>query len=390
MRVNSLLLYDLIADKMTDKDFLSKISLRRRKNLQNKILEWYLSNKRDLPWRKSSEPYRIWISEIMLQQTQVIKVIEYYEPFLKKFKTVHKLADASLDEVLKAWEGMGYYTRARNLHKASKYISANLNGKIPDSYERLLQIPGIGPYTAAAIASIAFNMNHAVVDGNVERVLSRIFAIDIFPKSTEGKKLFSTIAQIFLLQGKARHWNQALMELGALICTPGKPNCTTCPTQKYCCAYQKFDDPSCLPVRPVRPPRPHHSVAAGLVWNHGRLLIAQRKEQGLLGGLWEFPGGKIDAQEKQTQALQRILQQKVSIKVKDKKPFLVVEHGFTHFKMTIYVYHCEYKKSLSVQNSPDTNYERWKWIYPSEFKLYAFSAAHRRIINEIIKTFKSQ
>jgi A/G-specific adenine glycosylase len=225
------------------------------------------------------------------------------------------LATAALDDVLKAWEGMGYYARARNLHKASKHVVQHLQGKFPADYAQLLQIPGIGPYTAAAVASIAFNLDHAVLDGNVERVLSRVFRIELPPKSPAARPVFQKSAGDLLLRGQARHWNQALMELGALICTPKNPRCEECPAQNYCRAHLELDDPAQLPRRLDKAPRPHRHVTVGLIWKKQRLLIDQRPENGLLGGLWEFPGGKIEPGESPPAALRREIREELAIDI---------------------------------------------------------------------------
>ena len=365
---------------------LDRISLRRRKNLQRKILHWYRRNRRALPWRETREAYRIWVSEVMLQQTQTVKVLTYYERFLREFPDLRSLANASLDDVLKAWEGMGYYARARNLHKAAQFVVASCSGKMPREYEQLLAIPGIGPYTAAAVSSIAFNRDHAVVDGNVERVLSRIFAIDVPPKTSTGKALFRAVAVAFLLAGKARDWNQALMELGALICSPANPSCSSCPAQAYCIAHTHRLQFATLPARLPSRPRPHREVVIGLIWKDGQLLIDQRRPQGLLGGLWEFPGGKIETGETHTHALRREIREELDIEIEVGAAYMQVEHGFTHFTVTLHVYHCRYQ--TGVPKARDC--QQWKWVSPEELQRYAFPAANRRIITRILNDQRQQ
>jgi len=356
------------------------LSLSRRRSLQKKLLAWYQAEHRDLPWRRTREPYCIWVSEVMLQQTQTVKVLEYYERFLKRFPKSAALAAASQDDVLKAWEGMGYYARARNLHRAAKYVCENLSGRLPRDYDKLLQIPGIGPYTAAAVASIAFNRDHAVVDGNVERVLSRWFLIQQPPKATETKKLLCELAQKLLAKGQARYWNQAVMELGARICAPRSPKCEICVARRYCRAFQELDDPAQLPVKMPRKELPHHQIAVGLVWNKGRLLIDQRKNDGLLGGLWEFPGGKIELGETPAQALRREIRKELDVEVEVCDFYATVEHAYTHLRVTLNVYHCLYQngapKTLGCQN--------WRWVEPAELRQFAFPNANRRIIDRLL------
>jgi len=358
-----------------------ELSSRRQKNLQFRLLRWYAAAQRKLPWRKTRDAYGIWVSEVMLQQTQTAKVLYYYERFLQQFPSVLALATARLDEVLKAWEGMGYYARARNLHKAAQHLVRHWHGNLPSHYSQLLQIHGIGPYTAAAVASIAFNRNHAVVDGNVERVLSRIFLIHLVPKSSAGKKVFQQCAENFLWHGRARVWNQALMELGALVCTPKNPHCEACPAQNYCRAHLELDNPAVMPQRVRAAPRPHHHIAVGVIRKNRRLLIDQRPENGLLGGLWEFPGGKIEAGETPERALRREIYEELALEVAVGKKLMEIEHGYTHYSITLHVYHCHY-----VRGTPQARgCQAWKWVQKHELKKFAFPTVNRKIIDALLQ-----
>lgn len=315
----------------------------------------------------------------MLQQTQTVKVLQYFEPFLRRFPTLAALARAKRDDVLKAWEGMGYYARARNLHRAAQQIVLEHHGKFPKTYSQLLEINGVGPYTAAAIASIAFDLDHAVLDGNVERVLSRIFLVFLPPKGAAAKRAFQELATDFLLTGRARDWNQALMELGALLCTPKQPDCASCPAQRHCRAYNELDNPDLLPVRLSKPPRPHYNVAVGLIWKGARLLIDQRKEDALLGGLWEFPGGKIAPSETHAQALRREVREELAIEIEVDKFFMKIDHGFTHFRVTLHVYHCHFTTGTPLA----LGCQKWRWVLPEELEQFAFPTANRRIVSAL-------
>ncbi|MBN2982052.1 MULTISPECIES: A/G-specific adenine glycosylase [Cohnella] len=254
------------------------------------LLEWYRSQKRDLPWRRSRDPYRIWISEIMLQQTRVDTVIPYYNRFVERFPTVRELAEAPEEDVLKLWEGLGYYSRARNLQAAAKQVTELYGGSIPDDKEAVSGLKGVGPYTLGAIMSIAFNRPVPAVDGNVMRVLSRFFCIDddIARPATRGK--MEVLAEELIPEGEAGEFNQALMELGALVCTPRSPHCLTCPVME-CCAGRLAGRETELPVKSkAKPPKPQHRLAVLAVRpDDGRVLVRQRPEQGLLAKLWELP-----------------------------------------------------------------------------------------------------
>ncbi|MDF2449665.1 MAG: adenine glycosylase [Bacteroidota bacterium] len=216
--------------------------------VSKRLISWYKKNKRDLPWRETSDPYRIWLSEIILQQTQVIQGLSYYERFIAHFPTVKDLAHAPEDKVMKLWQGLGYYSRARNLHATAKKIDSAFHGKFPDNFESIKDLKGIGDYTAAAIASFAFDLPYAVVDGNVSRVLSRLFDIDTPVNSSRGKKEFQLLADELLNHAHPAQHNSAMMEFGALLCRPQNPKCETCPVQEFCLAYQH----KTIALRPVK------------------------------------------------------------------------------------------------------------------------------------------
>src|SRR3989344_2203951 len=340
---------------------------------QTSLLSWYHKNKRDLPWRRTSDPYKIWISEVILQQTRIDQGTPYYERFVKRFPAVESLAKASLDEVLKVWEGLGYYTRARNLHKAAQEIVEKYNGKIPEDSDSVLKLPGFGPYTAAAVLSIAYNKDHALVDGNVIRVLTRLFAIRKDSKEATTKKELWKTAQELLPPGKARDYNQALMELGALVCTPTNPSCTTCPVSSLCQAYQ-LGIQNQLPIKSPKKEKPHYDIAVGVVEKNGKVLLIQRPEKGLLGGMWEFPGGR---REKETLArcCQREIQQKTGLTVyAEAKPLCVVEHVYSHFSITLYAYPCRVVKGETLKKQA-------KWIPIKELFKRAIHTSNLKVMD---------
>jgi A/G-specific adenine glycosylase len=347
----------------------------RIKLIQRKLLSWYKKYQRDLPWRQSRDPYAIWVSEIMLQQTQVITVKPYYKRFLKKFPTVKKLANAKLDDVYKLWEGLGYYTRARNLHKASQQIVAEHDGNLPQTIDALKKLPGIGPYTAGAIASIAFDLDEPVLDGNVVRVLCRLFKIQTNPKETATLKKLWSLARKMTPTGKASFFNQALMDLGATTCTPRKAQCETCPLQTLCQA-KKQNLVDQLPLKIKRPPVPHYNIGVAVIWKKGEILIDKRKPDGLLGGLWEFPGGKQKKNEKIQTTITREVKEELNINVTVADHLITVKHAYSHFKITLHVYQCRYRSGRPTA----IGCTAFKWITPDKLKDYAFPSANQKII----------
>lgn len=351
------------------------------KNIGKRLLTWYHANKRDMPWRQTKDPYCILLSEFMLQQTQVDTVIPYYHRFLKAFPTVHDLADAPQDKILKIWEGLGYYARARNLHKAAQVISTEFAGQVPNTYDTLKALPGFGPYTTAAVLSIAYNKDHAVLDGNVIRVLTRLFNIREDVTQNTVKKRLWEIAESLLVKGQAGDYNQAMMELGATLCTPKSPNCTQCPLAKMCTAYQANEHES-LPIKAKKKPRPHHILAAGIVWHQNKVLITQRPQNGLLGGLWEFPAGTQQPKETLQETCQRGLQEAVGIHVQIQDRFRTVKHAFTHFGITIHAFQCQYVSGNPKARSCD----QWTWASLDELSSYAFSRTSRKLADILQKS----
>ena len=354
---------------------LPKLKKTQIRAFQRELLAWYKNEFRLMPWRRTKNPYRIWVSEIMLQQTQVKKVIPYFESFVQKFPTIETLAHSELADVLKAWEGLGYYARARNLHKAAREIVSNHNKKLPTDFDELKKLPGIGSYTAAAISSIVAGNPIPVLDGNVTRVLSRLVCLDKNPKSGEGHQALQRLAGELLYYDAPGTYNQALMELGAILCTPVKPKCPSCPVRKMCQAWQTGRQLQ-YPIKTPKKQRPHFTIGAGIIWKEDEILIARRHENGLLGGLWEFPGGKQQDSETIEQTVQREIKEEVDVTVRVDSLLTVVKHQYSHFKITLHAYHCTY-----VTGSPKAlGCAAWQWVKKEDLKNHAFPRANGKIL----------
>jgi A/G-specific adenine glycosylase len=350
------------------------------------LIAWYRQSGRDLPWRQTKDPYRIWLSEIMLQQTQVTTVIPYYEKFLALFPTVQHLAEAPNEVVLKAWEGLGYYARCRNLHQAAKHIVTERAGVFPDTLETMNALPGVGQSTAGAILTFSQAQRHPILDGNVKRVLSRLFneAGDLSQKDVTARMWAwsaGLLSEAALGTDEPFDYNQAIMELGATCCTPKAPNCLICPVQSFCDAFQAGTQNE-LPTKGEKKTIPHHVIAVGVIWDGENILIQRRPEKGLLGGLWEFPGGKQEPDEALKETVRREIQEELGIQVKvATKAFTVVKHAYTHFKITLYAYHCQYQTGTPEPKAADA----WQWIPWQEVRQFAFPKANVRVLDALEK-----
>jgi A/G-specific adenine glycosylase len=311
-----------------------------RKTCVDRLLDWYSQNARQLPWRRSRDPYAVWVSEMMLQQTRVETVIPYYERWMERFPTVQDLAQASLDDVLSHWEGLGYYSRARSLHRAARQVVEQHGGVIPSTLEDLRKLPGIGPYTAGAIASIAFEADTPALDGNIRRVLSRLFDVSIPARSPEGERILWDLAAEHLPAGRAGEYNQALMDLGAQICIPRNPRCLVCPVNIDCLAFKRGVQNQ-RPVLQKLQQTPHYIVTAAVIWTEGKVLIARRPVTGLLGGMWEFPGGKQQEGEDLPTCLQREIREELGAEIEVGPELGVYRHAYTHFSVTLHAFECK-------------------------------------------------
>lgn len=350
--------------------------------IRNPLLTWFRAEARDLPWRKSRDPYHIWLSEILLQQTRVDQGLPYYERFLAALPTIVALANASEDEVLKLWEGLGYYTRARNLHKAARQVMEQHGGCLPDRAEVLQLLPGVGRYTAGAIASIAFGERVPVVDGNVKRVLTRLFNIAQPIEDTATDKKLWAIADALVPPSDPGDFNQGMMELGARICTPKKPDCASCPLVNECAAYKR----NVQEKRPVRKPKkavPHKEIVVAVIERDGLYLIGKRGPDGMLAGLWEFPGGKLEAGESHQEALIRECAEELGVAVSVKGMIASVRHAYTHLKVTLNVYRCTILKGKPRSKV----HTELQWVAPADFDVYAFPKANHKFL-DLLRPFE--
>ncbi|MFT3707800.1 MAG: A/G-specific adenine glycosylase [Archangium sp.] len=336
--------------------------------MRTELLAWFDQHQRDLPWRRTKDPYGIWVSEVMLQQTQVDRVIGYWAKFLERFPTVKKLAAAELADVLSMWTGLGYYSRARNLHRAAQEIVARFDGKVPGDLDSLLSLPGFGRYTAGAVASIAFELETPLVDGNVARVLSRVFEIDGQPgEKTREAALWARAGELVKGQ-RPGDLNQALMELGATVCVPQNPLCLICPVRAKCKALAKGRVDELPPPRKATR-RKKLELAVALARKGKSVLLARREEKGLFGGLWELPctEGTLEA----------LLGKRATVGPE----MIVIERTLTHRDLFLHVHPVKLGARLG---KPPTGYLEWKWVPIEERKTLGMSSAMSAVIDEAI------
>jgi len=345
------------------------------KRVRGALLKWYRANRRDLPWRRTRDPYAIWVSETMLQQTRVDTVVPYYERFLERFPDVQSLASADMDDVLGAWAGLGYYSRARNLKAAAREIADTHGGRIPDDADGLRALPGIGRYTAGAVASIAFDRPEPVVDGNVARVLSRLLGIREDIKRPQVEKRLWEAAATLARGPRPGNLNQALMELGALVCTPAEPRCLACPLALHCDAHRRGDAAS-LPKKQRKPAARRIEAAAGWVLRRGKVLAVRRPPTGLLGGLWELPGGDLERREDPADGLVRNLRQRVGLAVAHTEYAGAVEHLFTHRRLRLHLFRCDPPKGRTRLDGFDAH----RWLAPGSLCELPHGAVTRKAL----------
>lgn len=340
--------------------------------LRRALLRWFEAHRRPTPWRENPDPYRVWVSEVMLQQTQTTTVIPYFERFIARFPTVQALADAPLEEVLRYWEGLGYYARARNLHRAAQLIAQN-GGQLPTTADRLRELPGVGAYTAGAIASIAFGEPTPVVDGNVTRVLARLLWLKGDLKTAAAQNQLWRISEQLIDPQRPGDFNQAIMELGSTVCTPAQPRCSECPISHLCAAYQR-GQPTAVPEPSRRAPTRQAVDVSAVVERDGQFLLMQRPTEGLWGGLWEFPRATRQGRESLETVALRAAQQ-VGVQAEPRSVLTTVKHTVTYSRIQLYGYLCAWLSGEAQRGE----YIAWVWVAPDELERYPLSVPQRRL-----------
>lgn len=353
---------------------ISRLDFRRKLRL------WYQKNYRKLPWRQTDDPYKIWISEVMLQQTTVQAVIPYYKNWMKLFPNIKALSRAPLQKILKAWQGLGYYQRAKNLHKAAKMIEEKFKDQIPLDYDELIKLPGFGSYITAAVLSFAFDKPFPVIDANVRRVLMRLTRMRSEASPKNDKILLEFLEPYFPLK-KAGLFNQALMELGALVCRVRNPLCLLCPLPEFCKAF-KAGEQEIIPTPRKRIYKKIEAVV-GIIQEQGKYLIQKRPSKGLLADLWEFPGGKRKTEETLKDALRREIKEELGADIAEEKFLTRVRHSYTQFQVTLSAYEC------SLNNKPHFRKGQHKWVTLKALRRFPFPSGSAKIVHFLEERDKS-
>ena len=348
-------------------------------DIGRELLVWYDRNARSLPWRESHDPYRVWVSEVMLQQTRVDTVIPYYRAWLEAFPDIQHLAAANERQVMQLWEGLGYYSRARNMLKTARLLVEQQAGRFPDTVAELKKLPGIGDYIAGALASIAFGRNEVALDGNGLRVLARLAAFDRPVNETAGKGAIRKLMQSMLPPGRAGDFNQAIMDLGATICVPRAPLCDECPLKAHCRAYEDHSQ-DIFPVKIKKKPVPQYAVVAAVIRKGDRVLVDKRRADGLLGGLWEFPGGKVEEGEDLHSALVREIQEELGVDIAVHEALGTYRHAYTHFKVVVTTFEAEILRGEPAALAAD----EIQWVKPAELDQYPMGKVDRLIAHSLL------
>lgn len=346
------------------------------------ICSWFAANRRDLPWRRTYDPYHVWISEVMLQQTQMDRAVEYFKVWMERFPDAATLAGAPEQTVLKAWEGLGYYSRARNILKAAAVLVAEHGGRLPAEFDALRGLPGIGPYTAGAIMSIAYDRPYVVADANVERLFARLGDVGSPMKEKVARRdLETTLAAMLQTKGVSpREFNQGLMEFGALVCTPQNPGCGECPVRRFCRAFAA-GTVALRPVKRKKEQRIDIVMSCAIVEDKGKLFIQQRMSDDIWGGLWEFPGGRLKDGESPLEAARRELYEETELRAVDFRPFATVIHHYTRYRVTLHSFIC----ALDGKAGPKLHAaQQYRWVPLEGLSEYAFPSGHRQLIAKMM------
>ena len=342
------------------------------------LLEWFRTHQRDLPWRREATPYSVWVSEVMLQQTQVATVVPYFVRWMARFPTIEALAAAEEADVLHAWQGLGYYSRARNLLCGARDVVRLHAGRVPSEPQALRALPGVGAYTAGAVASIAYNIPVPIVDGNVVRVLTRLYGLRGDPGRAPLRGELWELAAQLIPPDQAGNFNPALMELGATICMPHNPRCDACPVGAACEA-RRLGMQAELPETPPRPKITHVRMAAAVIRRGGRLLVAQRSQcEKRWAGMWQFPAEEAGPGEAAVDAARRAAREAVGLEVTAGPTAALVRHSVTRYRITLEAVYCDAAGEPETRGCP-----AWAWASPRELEEYALPAAHRRIARRI-------
>lgn len=351
------------------------------------LLSWFQDNKRSLPWRKSYAPYEVWISEIMLQQTRMERAAEYFERWMRRFPTLESVADAHPDDLLKAWEGLGYYSRVRNLHKAAEIVMREHKGELPSDMAALRALPGVGEYTAGAVLSIAFNLPCPAVDANVERVFARLFDVGHPVKSHTAAGFIRHMAEALIPEGRARDFNQALMELGGLVC--GKSaRCGVCPVARFCQAH-RLGIPHERPVPGKKIGYSALSIVTGVLAFQGRIFLQKRLDSGVWAGFWEFPGGRVEEGEVPSKAIVREFFEETEFRVRVVRELGLVRHSYTRYKIAMHCFVLELDSGanaipLDQDGQPRPRLSaatQYRWALPDELDAFTLPAGHRKLVD---------
>jgi A/G-specific adenine glycosylase len=344
------------------------------------LVRWFRAHSRALPWRVDREPYHVWVAEILLQQTRVEQARPYYERFLRSFPTVEALAAAPLEQVLKVWQGAGYYARARHFHEAARRLVAERHGQLPTTVEELEELPGIGPYVARAIASQAYDTPVVALEANGLRVAARWTRTEGDIRSPKVRRELEAALVATMPTGTPGEFNEAVMELGETVCVPVSPHCDRCPVSRHCRAFRELDDPGVLPLRVRSKARPHVRAAVVALKHGERWFVQRRSPTGLLGGLWEFPGGKIDTGERPIEAAARELLEETGLTSGPLEFRGVVEHGYSHFTVELHVFEGALERPRRATLGPEQ-----RWVTPSELRQLPLPKATEKVVELLEK-----